>query len=114
MSSKLNRLKGLPGAETQVESRNVKIDGLGALVAELREMAAAARASKQEMTSALQELKAAIAKEPARADNTELVEAIRSIELKVTEAEKQPPSYRIEFERDERGLMKSGVTVKAI
>jgi len=114
MSEKLKRLQSLAGAKT---TRSVHLEGLPELVAELQRMALEQAEVQRALVTSVEAIVAAIQdKELKSTDVSQLTRAVKDLKLEVTSspAVVEPVDYRIDFERDQRGLMKPGVILSAV
>lgn len=116
MSEKLNRLKKLPSAQTRVDAKTVKIDGIAELLAELKALADANQKAQEKTAKAIENLaKTVIAAGDNGLDTQEIINAIGSLKLEVAQEPRAPMDYVVNFERDQRtGLMKSGIRFSAV
>lgn len=109
MSEKLNRLKKLDSAEVQKNFKHVKLEGLPELMEQMKDMAATAAASQNELIKAIQELGKVITNNKLPDDTKSIIAAVQELMIKVQPESQAPTDYRVDFERDGNGLMKSGI-----
>ena len=105
MSNKLNRIKKLPGAESSVDFKRVKLMGLPELTNEMREIANQAKEATAEITKMFQALASELTKDKSSKDMNLILKSLQSLEKTIA----AKTSYTIHFERDKQGLMKSGI-----
>ncbi|MCP4487741.1 MAG: hypothetical protein GY820_10555 [Gammaproteobacteria bacterium] len=111
-SSKLKRLKSIAGSETTVDEQLVRVKELEGITDLLKEKGKEDTAVQKKLLMAIDNLgKVILASDP---DLSTIVEAITSLKLQVAQDIKPPMDYTINFERDKHGLMKSGISLKAI
>lgn len=110
MSDKLNRLKNLPMAEVEKDLKHVKLEGLEQLVQEMKQMTAATAASNKALISALQDISKGLTAGKSTGDTESILAAIQELVIKVQPDMTEPTSYKVNFDRDRNGLMKSGIT----
>lgn len=113
--SNLNRLKKLPG--TKSSKPKPTQSELGVLVKELQANALAQKESQADIASSIKQLSLVVmAATKEGFDVTSIIEAINSLKTKVSEknAASMPLDYKINFERDKFGLMKTGIELKAV
>ena len=111
----LKRLSKLPG--TKSTRPKPTQSELGVLVKELQANALAQKESQDDIATAIKQLSQVVMAATGKGfDVTEIIEAIASLKDKVAakNAASMPLDYRIDFERDKFGLMKTGIQLKAV
>lgn len=107
--SKLDRLKNLPSAKTTGSPKKPVSMDFAQVVAELKAISTAQETSQKAITKSIQELSKVILIASEEGVNVEsIVEAISSLQDNMAMTS-NPVAYQVDFERDTRGLMKSGI-----
>lgn len=98
------------GADSRVIPKEVKVEGLPELVAELKSMVESNRKSQVVMLAAIQQLTETIRDKQVKS-GTDLAPLIKAVQALKTETELQyiPIEWELTFERDHRNLFKSGM-----
>ena len=103
------------GAESTIIPKEVKVEGLPELVAELKSMVESNKKSQVVMLSAIRQLTETIRVKEVEsgADLQPLIDAVKALHTE-TEDYYMPMEWELTFDRDQRSLMKSGIRFKAV
>lgn len=113
--SNLSRLKKLPGSKAS--GKKPTESELGALVKALQNIALSQQQSQTDTTAAIQQLsRIVMAATKDGFDVEKIIEAINNLKEKMAakEAVTIPFDYKIEFERDAVGRLKTGIELNAV
>ena len=111
--SSLNRLKKLPGSK--ISGKKPTESELGALVKELQSITMSQQKSQDDIAAAIKQLSQVVmAATKDGFDVHKIVEAIAGLKDKVAEKNQVPLDYKIDFERDGAGRLKTGIELKAV
>jgi hypothetical protein len=111
MSEKLARAARM-GATTTVIPKKVEVNDLAELAATMKQIADSQREMQQQFVSALEQIVAGLDKKSS--NNPDIGPLIQAVtEMKPTLI-KEPVDYEIDFDRDQRHLLKAPIRLTAV
>ena len=109
------------GAKTEVVPKHVKVSeplelsGIGELVDTLQRMAEGQQRAQMLIIESINNLVAATMEKGVESRDIEkLTRAVMALKQETVTESNTPLDYRVEFERDQRGLLKSGIMFTAV